>query len=94
MHLLVLLPYINSLVRSQGLFKINKINVYNICKNTDKQILKEKLLKYESFNLYKTHQKEILDLFVVSTLMQFDCDLATQKDHELTNHLNYMIMAD
>lgn len=36
----------------------------------------------------------ILDLFVASILMQFDSDLATEKDNEITGHLNYMFMAD
>jgi hypothetical protein len=39
-------------------------------------------------------KKAILDLFVESILMQFDSDLATEKDNEITDHLNYTLMAD
>jgi len=39
-------------------------------------------------------KKAILDLFVESILMLFDSDLATEKDTEITDHLNYMFMVD
>jgi len=39
-------------------------------------------------------KKAILYLFIASILMQSDSDLATQKDNEITSHLNYTFMAD
>ena len=69
MHLLVSLPYLISLIHNQELFKINKINVYNIHKNADKKILKTKLLKYHIFsNLIRT-------LFTVSESWKIRCRL-------------------